>query len=284
MKITVLTDNTPSNRFPQATAEHGLSLFIEYEGTSILCDTGLSSAFMENAAIMGIAVENADFIFLSHGHNDHSGGLKGFLQQHPDKPLFLHPDSLECRFFSTRRGCKRDISSDSDIATLHAGNIRYITKSTRIDKGITAITGTCNAHSTPYGNIFLTKEKAGTELADDFSHELALAFESEKGLVIISPCSHRGAVNIIEDCILATGCKEVYAFIGGLHFVESEHIEAETATFNKEISSRFPHTRIITGHCTCDKAKAILAETMAQVSFFATGGTILIQQEPQQEI
>ena len=181
MKITVLTDNTPSSRFPQATAEHGLSLFIEYEGTSILCDTGLSSAFMENAAIMGIAVENADFIFLSHGHNDHSGGLKGFLQQHPTKPLFLHPDSLECRFFSTRRGCKRDISSDSDIATLHTGNIRYITKSTRIDKGITAVTGTCNAHSTPYGNISLQKKRPVRNLPTIFHTNSPSPLRARKG-------------------------------------------------------------------------------------------------------
>ena len=276
MKITVLTDNTPSGRFPQATAEHGLSLFIEHEETSILCDTGLSCAFMENAAIMGIAVESADFIFLSHGHNDHSGGLKAFLQQHPTKPLFLHPDALECRFFSTRRGSRRDISSNSDIATLHAGNVQYITESTRIDKGITAVTRTCTTYSTPYGNIFLTKERGGTELADDFSHELALAIEREKGLVIISPCSHRGAVNIIEDCKLATGCQEVHAFIGGLHFVDSDNLAAETTTFKMEMNAHFPNTKIITGHCTCDKAKAILADTMQQVSFFATGDTLII--------
>ena len=276
MKITVLTDNAPSSIFPQATAEHGLSLFIEHGNTRILCDTGLSRAFMENAAIMGVPVESADFIFLSHGHNDHSGGLKEFLQQHPTKPLFLHPDALECRFFSTRRGCKRDISSDEDIAKLRSNVIKSITRNTIISKGITAVAQTDNTHSTPYGNIFLTKEKDGTELANDFTHELALALESEKGLVILSPCSHRGAVNIIKGCVQATGRKQVHAFIGGLHFVESDNLATETATFKKEMNENFPDTKIITGHCTCDKAKAILACTMPQVSFFATGDTITL--------
>ena len=276
MKITVLTDNTTSSKYPQATAEHGLSLFIEHGSTRILCDTGLSGTFMKNATLMGIDLKTADFIFLSHGHNDHSGGLKEFLQQYPGKPLFLHPDSIEYSFFSTRRGCKRDISSDKEIATQHSNVIKSITRNTIISKGITAVAQTDNTHSTPYGNCFLTKEKNGKEIADDFTHELALAFESEKGLVILSPCSHRGAVNIIKGCVQATSCKQVHAFIGGLHFVESDNLATETATFKKEMNENFPDTKIITGHCTCDKAKAILANTMPQVSFFATGDTITL--------
>ena len=66
MKITVLMENTAIS--PEFAAEHGLSLFVETEGSRFLFDAGQSGAFAENAQKLGIDLRSADFAVLSHGH------------------------------------------------------------------------------------------------------------------------------------------------------------------------------------------------------------------------
>ena len=53
----------------------GLSFFIETAEKKILFDTGLSGLFFTNAEKMGISLRDLDFLILSHGHSDHTGGL-----------------------------------------------------------------------------------------------------------------------------------------------------------------------------------------------------------------
>lgn len=273
MKIHILTDNTPSQDHPQLIAEHGLSLYIESDGPDILCDTGVSGIYAANARAMGIEPQRADFLFLSHGHNDHCGGTATFLRE-SEAPIYVHKEAFEGAFNSTRRGGRRSISSDRELPQLHPGRFRLLGGTTAVAQGVTAVQCAEEMCSTPLGNKFLTREVDGKEIPDDFVHELSLTIETPKGLVIISPCSHRGAVNIMKSCCEATGCNEVYAFVGGLHFVESEETAHEVATFKREVEEHFPRCKVITGHCTCDKAKSLLAQTMPQVTFFATGDTI----------
>ena len=55
--------------------EFGLSLFIESDERRILFDTGSGEALVPNARRMGIDLNSATDIVLSHGHYDHTGGL-----------------------------------------------------------------------------------------------------------------------------------------------------------------------------------------------------------------
>ena len=52
-------------------SEFGLSLFIEASGRRILFDTGAGKALIPNAARIGIDLNSATDIILSHGHYDH---------------------------------------------------------------------------------------------------------------------------------------------------------------------------------------------------------------------
>lgn len=74
MRITILVDNTAlfDRMF---VAEHGFSAYIEAEGKRILFDTGYSDAVVKNAQKMQIDLLDLDYIILSHGHFDHTGGL-----------------------------------------------------------------------------------------------------------------------------------------------------------------------------------------------------------------
>lgn len=79
MEVTVLIDNEPSRINPHLRTERGHSLHVRWGGRSLLLDTGMSARFAENARELGIEIAEVDTVVLSHGHVDHSGGLKHFL-------------------------------------------------------------------------------------------------------------------------------------------------------------------------------------------------------------
>ena len=76
---TLVEDTTSKNNLR---SEHGLSLYIETSGKKILFDSGTSGLFMENAIKMGIDISKIDYAIISHGHNDHGGGLERFFIFH----------------------------------------------------------------------------------------------------------------------------------------------------------------------------------------------------------
>jgi len=80
MKWTVLSDNRSCDS--QLQTEHGLSVLLETGRHNILLDTGASDVFIRNAEKMGIDLSTVDYVFISHGHSDHAGGL-----QHEDNRI-----------------------------------------------------------------------------------------------------------------------------------------------------------------------------------------------------
>ena len=76
--ITTLVENCVYGRKLQA--EHGLSLYIETSEHRLLFDTGASDLFIRNARLLHIDLQKVDYLILSHGHSDHTGGLRHFLE------------------------------------------------------------------------------------------------------------------------------------------------------------------------------------------------------------
>ena len=109
---------------------------------------------------------------------------------------------------------------------------------------------------------------------DPFDHEIALAFVTEKGLVIVSCCSHHGALNTIASCMEFTGCNTLHAYVGGLHFVDSPEVEAETTSFISDWLTLYPNAHLYTGHCTCPKAAALLKAHLPKCHTFYTGKVV----------
>lgn len=87
MKITTLVENTTT--CSALGFEHGLSLYIEAAGKTILFDSGASELFAVNAEKLGIDLQRVDAAVLSHGHYDHSGGLKTFFTKNTHAPLYV---------------------------------------------------------------------------------------------------------------------------------------------------------------------------------------------------
>ena len=96
MKITVLVENSTSCRLY---GEHGLSVYIEYDGKKYLLDTGASTLFAKNAKELGISLADIDTAFLSHAHYDHSGGFEAFFKENDKAEVYMQDTSAENCYF-----------------------------------------------------------------------------------------------------------------------------------------------------------------------------------------
>lgn len=275
LRICVLVDNrdTINNDDPCLQSEHGLSLFIDVDGYRILCDMGASAVYRQNACEMGIDLTDVDCAFVSHGHNDHTGGLGDFLQNVPDTKVILSPAVFAAEYFSTRRGVGRNISTDAGLLSEYSERFDFADKSRWLSSNVAIVKCEVKDYSFPVGNKYLYKGLS----RDRFDHELSLAITTRKGLVVVSSCSHCGAMNIMESCRRFTEEKDVCLYIGGLHFIESEDLETEVADFAADIDKYCSSLKVITGHCTCDRAIAMLRERNLLDDVLSTGKLMEIE-------
>lgn len=87
MKLVILADNnTYIDQY--YLAEPALSIYIENSSKKYLFDTGYSDVYLKNAAKLGIDLDHLDAVIISHGHNDHTGGL-AFYPKLQKKPLLV---------------------------------------------------------------------------------------------------------------------------------------------------------------------------------------------------
>ena len=273
VKINVLIDNQPGDD-ALLECEHGLSFYIETGCSRVLCDMGASEKFICNASRMGIDLSAIDFAFVSHGHADHTGGLPDYLRTLGEKKVYLSERISKEMYFSSRRGSRRDISTERSVFESHQDRLVLLKESCWITPEIAAVYTDVHEHSQPLGNAFLSKEVYGEESLDDFGHELSLAVLTPKGLVVVSSCSHGGAVNIIKSCCRFTGISRIHAFVGGLHLVDGEHTASEVESFVKEMKTEYPDIQIYTGHCTGELAKQELVNCSLDIRIFKTGDVI----------
>ena len=185
----------------------------------------------------------------------------------------------------------RYIGHDLNLFYGHTPWFKPIEQNTWISPGIALVHPTCNLYPKPLGNQYLTvvasqKSKVASQRFNDsaiqpersevdpFLHEIALCFVTPKGLVIVSCCSHHGALNTIASCMEFTSCDTLHAYIGGLHFVDSEEVIKETTDFINEWLRLYPNAHLYTGHCTCPQAAALLKAHLPHCHTFYTGKVV----------
>lgn len=255
MKITVLTENTTELGLP---VEHGLSLFIEIGDRRILFDSGQSDLFAKNAEALGVDLKTVDFAVLSHGHYDHGGGLKKFLEVNGKAKIYMSRYAFEPHFNAEDKyhGLDAELKGESRIV--------FVDGEITIDSGITVYP--CDDSKTiykiePYG---LKMSKNGKLVPDDFRHEQYLMLEENGKRVLISGCSHRGIMNIehrFKPDIL----------VGGFHFFK-QPLGEKLASYAKILNSA--DTDYYTCHCTGVEQYKFMKSYMNRLSYISTGQTI----------
>ncbi|MBP3633178.1 MAG: MBL fold metallo-hydrolase [Oscillospiraceae bacterium] len=256
MKITVLMENTAVD--PILTAEHGLSLYIETSSHKILFDAGQSDAFADNAEKLGIDLQAIDFAVLSHGHYDHSGGLKRFLECTKTAPVYVN----EHAFAPCYHGNDRYIGIDPALQGCE--RLTLVGDEYQIAPGLTLLS--CNKKDRPYptDSFGLTVFDGNAYTDDTFTHEHYLLIEENSKKVLISGCSHKGILNIVSWF-------QPDVLIGGFHFMNLDPAtsDAERLKDAAKLLLQSP-TVYYTGHCTgeaqFDYMKAIMGDRLLALS------------------
>jgi 7,8-dihydropterin-6-yl-methyl-4-(beta-D-ribofuranosyl)aminobenzene 5'-phosphate synthase len=97
MKITILCDNTAPASLG-ILGEHGFAALIENKSASYLFDTGQGHTLLHNARCLRKNLEKITAVFLSHGHYDHTGGLKSIAEIKKEIEVWAHPEVFLKRF------------------------------------------------------------------------------------------------------------------------------------------------------------------------------------------
>ncbi len=201
MKITALTENTSAFGLP---VEHGLSLFIEVNGRALLFDTGQTALFADNASRLNIDLRDVDICVLSHGHYDHGGGLERFLEINSKAPVFLSRYAFEPHFNG-----ERYIGLDTSL--MDSDRLVFTDGVTKIADDMTLYSCNEREKKLDLGSFGLNAEHSGRLIPDDFRHEHYLLIEENGRRVLISGCSHKGIINIVDWF-------KPDVLVGGFHF------------------------------------------------------------------
>lgn len=241
LTIRVLLENQLSARALQPLAvKAGLSLLVEDDKDAILFDTGPDGRFLQNAALMGVDLSDLTATVLSHGHYDHCGGVPWL----PDNSrIICHPHIADERYSSVKiLGYTQKIKKLSLDIDYTRYRMEYSAAPVHIsDRFIWS------------GEIPMTQQKAygvitGNNAGVDYvSDEGVLIYKSDKGLVIITGCGHRGIINIVRYCQKITGINHIHALFGGFHLRSaSPHVLWQVRTFLKQQNP----DKIMGCHCT----------------------------------
>lgn len=257
MKIVCLTENTAVNG---CTSEHGLSLFIDTDDVKLLFDMGQTDLFAKNAQQLSVDLSKVDVAVLSHGHYDHGGGLKSFIEINDTAPVYIPQNA----FVKHYNGQTKYIGLDKELLS----NKRLITvyEDTKIFDGITIINYKSVPQKHKFGCFGLKKELNGVIVDDDFDHEQYLLIERDNKRVLISGCSHRGIINIVEAI-------KPDIVIGGFHTSKME-LDDELSTIGKKLSQC--SCTFFTCHCTGEKQFEYLKKHVDRLYYLSCGQKIII--------
>lgn len=262
MKWTVLVDNRSCDGMLET--EHGLSVLLETGRHRILLDTGASDMLIRNAERLGKDLSRVDYVFISHGHSDHAGGLKRFMEINKKAKVIVSPDAISGKFYSKRRYLH---SITTDWPEIPQERLLTIEHSGSIGDDIFIMAHIPQIHPMPEGNQHLfVQDSQGQYIQDDFRHELALYTDG----LLFTGCAHSGLENILAACPLP-----VNTVVGGFHLLDNHESEAKLSELSYRLTDAYPQTQFYTSHCTGDAVFSILQGVMGdKIHPFSCGTTI----------
>ncbi len=270
MKAVVLVDNLTKGTLA---AEWGLSIYVEYQGHKILLDTGASDRFARNAQTLGIGLGEVEFGVLSHAHYDHADGMGAFFERNAAAPFYIREGAGE-NCYGKRWIFHKYIGIHRGFLKKYRDRIRYAEDGCEILPGVSLLAHHTEGLEALGAQNHLYIRQNGRYRPDSFEHEQSLILDTEKGLVILSSCSHGGADQIIQEVAAAYPGRRIYGMIGGFHLY---HTSSEGV---RALAGRIRSTgieKIYTGHCTGQPAFEILKEELGdQVCQLRTGMEIVL--------
>jgi len=271
-----------ARKMPTLRAEHGLAHWVEVgrgaDVQTIAFDWGLTGeSYCHNLVELGLDPARVDALALSHGHQDHFGGLAAFLaayrrRMRPGLPFYGGVDHFLPRY-NEREGERVYIGQlRLDELERQDLDVRVVTAPTTLGEGV-ILSG--EMHETVGFEVIpasLRVEREGQIVPDTFIGEQTLIVNvRDRGLVVITSCSHRGVVGICRHAARVSGVSKVHAVIGGFHLsgLAGERIEQVVDAF-REMELDY----IVPQHCTgLEAVLALYRHFPAELVVSSTGST-----------
>ena len=272
LRLLTLSENTV--RGQGLLAEWGLSILIETAGANILLDAGAGISTVYNAEAMGVDLTKIDKIVLSHGHSDHTGGLRELLRRRKiEIEIIAHPAVFGSKWGrnpghpDTYAGVpfrREELESLGARFNLTANSVALAP-----DILTTGVVPLATDFEAVDAHLY---EKAGSGfIPDELPDDQAVIVKTDFGLVVVLGCAHRGMINTIYRAQSLTGIKEIDTVVGGCHLIRAPKTQIEkTIAALKALDIK----RLGVSHCTGMPASIAMANAFGERFFFNNAGTI----------
>ncbi|MGF7050065.1 7,8-dihydropterin-6-yl-methyl-4-(beta-D-ribofuranosyl)aminobenzene 5'-phosphate synthase [Paenibacillus sp. DS2015] len=271
MQIKVLVENTTISS--QYRSKHGLCVYIETQKHKILFDLGSDQLFLENASKLSVDIEDIDIVVISHGHKDHGGALRIFLQHNSKAKIYIHQLAFQ-EYYTSVIGFKYYIGLDRSLAN----NDRFILIEDDyiIDDELQLFSNIQEHELCSKSNDSLYIKTNGKYLQDTFLHEQNLIITADNTKVLVAGCAHNGIVNILNN---AEQCcdSDMDVVISGFHLFNPVSRKSESEELIKGIANQLStkQTQFFTCHCTGKKAYHMLKTMMGDNLMYLPTGSCL---------
>lgn len=249
--LTVLCDDTAAS--DKYLTEHGMSILVELpNGRRWLMDTGTTDIFLLNARRMGINLDDLAGIAISHGHDDHTGGLAFYPRLKGAPPVYGHP-YIWHKQYDIKKGEPVRILGMPYLSRKYVDPVFHpVNHSFKLDEGLvffTDIPREPGSYAPVKGKYFNEDGTGPCPIVDDAT----LVVRTPRGLVAIFGCAHAGYVNILKEIRKEFPDDKLLSVVGGLHMDGANDEVLEEAAAYTDFFKAEGFT-FYGGHCTGGRA------------------------------
>jgi len=273
IRITTLIENSAGEHLALK-HEHGVSFCVEANGRKVLFDTGQTGNFIENAGQLRISLDDIEYVVVSHGHYDHSGGVRSPAGLTTKFELVTGAGFFEEKY-AERNGGYEFLGNNFTSEFLDRQGIRHSELDAQVRElipGVYVLGKFPRLHPDELINPRFKLLRGGSFVPDSFDDEIMLVIDTPKGIVALLGCSHPGMRNML-DAVKARFNKPIHAVLGGTHLVEAS---AEGVRASAEYLLDGDIGTIGVSHCTGSGAMKILGESEKKYYHNRTGSCLIV--------
>ena len=256
---------------------------------TILFDCGGSAdTFIHNIKALDIDPLSINQVVISHGHPDHMGGLKAFMELRNGTPcpVVIHPDTYSARYIVSPHGflfphITAGLPNKKECEDAGA-RFMVVNEPVKVGPGAMTTGEIPWYEDVPFepSPITIYHELDNKFVLDKTPDEMAICVNLKGyGLVVFSGCAHNGIINTIKRCQEVSGIDKVYAVVGGFHLGFPE-VPRDMPSKTIEKLKEFDPQVICPQHCTGFRATAEIMNAFPDKYVQSSAGMMICMPMP----